>query len=67
MLRNLSDRYSGSHSDEAQYYTARCRGTAVPCPYGCTLLKTFSAIAMHKKPMLYSIRYRPNYKIAIAA
>ena len=33
-------------------------------------LKTFStianALAMHEKLMLYGIRYRPNYKIAIA-
>ncbi|MFN8907542.1 MAG: hypothetical protein ACK5X7_22660 [Pseudanabaena sp.] len=32
-------------------------------------LKTFStianALAMHEKLMLYGIRYRPNYKIAI--
>ncbi|MBG1257759.1 hypothetical protein [Nostoc commune] len=30
--------YSGSHSDAVQYYIAWCRGTAVPCPYGCTSL-----------------------------
>ncbi|MFN5387922.1 MAG: hypothetical protein ACK5CM_01750 [Pseudanabaena sp.] len=32
-------------------------------------MKTFStianALAMHEKLMLYGIRYRPNYKIAI--
>ncbi|WP_334840512.1 DUF4279 domain-containing protein [Nostoc sp.] len=30
--------YSGFHSDEVQHYIARCKGTALPCPYGCTLL-----------------------------
>ncbi|MCC5600765.1 hypothetical protein [Nostoc favosum] len=28
--------YSGSHSDAVQHYIARCRGTALPCPYRCT-------------------------------
>ncbi|GAX39344.1 hypothetical protein NIES4075_02960 [Tolypothrix sp. NIES-4075] len=30
--------YSDSHSGEVQNYMASCRGTAVPCPYGCTSL-----------------------------
>ncbi|MEH2064344.1 MAG: hypothetical protein V7K50_19130 [Nostoc sp.] len=31
--------YSGFHSDAVQHYITRCRGTAVPCPYGCTSRK----------------------------
>lgn len=37
-LGKRKDYYSGSHLDEVQHYIARSRGTAVPCPYGCTLL-----------------------------
>ncbi len=36
---------SGSHSDAVQHDITRCRGTAVPCPYGCTSRKRESLYA----------------------
>ena len=42
-----------SHSDAVQHYIARCRGTALPCPYGYTSRK--------RKPLYFNVCRYFNY------